>query len=203
MLLTTIRPLLLASASPRRRQMLEHLGLTFTADTADIDESLTRGENPRDFVLRLAGDKAVTVAGRHPDSWVLAADTVVVIGNTIMGKPADDADAARMLGQLSGRTHQVWTGYCLFCCQGERLRRRAVMTEVEFRPLSEALIRAYVASGEPLDKAGGYGIQGLAAAMVGAIRGSYTNVVGLPLAEVIEDLLDLGVVTPRSPQGKW
>lgn len=178
---------ILASASPRRADLLRSAGLHFDILPADIDESAFRGEAPMDLVLRLSQQKAATVFDVHPEDLVLAADTVVVSEEGILGKPADAADAVRMLNALSGTTHQVLTGFSLFW-PDRPCHQQLCGTRVTFRDLGSDEIEAYVRSGEPLDKAGAYGIQGNAASFVQKIDGSYTNVVGLPLAEVVEAL---------------
>lgn len=170
----------LASASPRRADLLRAAGIPFEVIVADVDEALLSGEAPEAYVTRLARDKAAAVATRARGRRVLAADTAVVIDEHILGKPADAADARRMLGLLSGRTHQVMTGVCLDS------EVRLATTAVEFAPLSPDEIDQYVASGEPMDKAGAYAIQGLASRFVTRIDGSYSNVVGLPVALVYQ-----------------
>jgi septum formation protein len=195
-LFKTLQPLVLASGSPRRRRMLAELGLDFTLAVADIAEVAQPGESPADFARRLAGEKAAAVALRHPASWVLAADTVVARSGRILGKPADSEDAAAMLAALSGHWHTVWTGFALR--RGRDVLAEVVATEVRFAELSDPLIRAYVATGEPLDKAGAYGIQGRGGLLVREIRGSYSNVVGLPLAEVIAALTARAIISPAS-----
>lgn len=174
--------LVLASASPRRRAFLEQLGIPFTVVPANLDERVLRGEKPQDYVLRIAQQKAARVAAIEEGALVLAADTSVVVDDEVLGKPSDAADAATMLKRLSGREHVVMTGVAIDGT--ERIAVR-VDTKVRFRPLSDEEIRWYVATGEPLDKAGGYGIQGLAGAFVRSIDGSASNVVGLPLSETI------------------
>ena len=195
----SVVPLILASASPRRRVMLAELGLDFTIDAAQADERVTPGERAADFVLRVARDKATIVAGRHSGAWTLAADTAVVLEGEILGKPADPPEARRMLARLAGRRHEVWTGFCLTSPRSpEQIHSQAVRTEVRFSPLTPAMIDAYVRTGDPLDKAGAYGIQSLAGFMVEAISGSYSNVVGLPLSEVIARLLALDLIAPAA-----
>lgn len=186
--------LILASASPRRRDFLQQLGLSFTCRPAEIVERQEAGEGPADFVARLAREKAGVIAAGSPDAWVLAADTVVVLDGRILGKPRDAAEARAMLGELAGRWHQVWTGFAILCQARAVQVERAVTTEVSFAGLAPELIAAYVATGEPLDKAGAYGIQGRGGCLVEEVRGSYSNVVGLPLAEVVGELLALGVL---------
>jgi septum formation protein len=181
--------LVLASASPRRAELLRAAGFDFVVRTADIDESRRAGESPREYVLRLAVEKARAVEHRAGDV-VLAADTTVVVDGSILGKPVDEADARRMLRQLAGRAHDVLTGVCV--SQGETVDARADETRVSLLPMSEVEIGWYVGSGEPMDKAGGYGIQGRMSRFVSRIDGSYTNVVGLPVALVHEMLVRAG-----------
>ncbi|MDH4320361.1 MAG: Maf family protein [Desulfobulbaceae bacterium] len=190
--------LLLASASPRRRRFLERLGLQFMVEAADVNEEPLAGEKPEAFVLRLALDKARTVARKRPGAAVLAADTAVVLGDRILGKPADPAAAVAMLMQLAGRTHDVWTGYAVVGVEGAGEVARAVRTEVRFVDFDRVTAAAYVATGEPLDKAGSYGIQGRGGCLVEGIVGSWSNVVGLPMAELVADLRRLGVIEPSS-----
>ncbi|MBL8135128.1 MAG: septum formation inhibitor Maf [Acidobacteria bacterium] len=172
----------LASASPRRQELLAAAGYTFTVRTADVDETPVGGETAEAYVARLAEAKARAVLARHPDALVLGADTTVVVDGDILAKPADAADAARMLSRLQGRAHEVLTGVALVSATWSRVAVAA--TSVWFAPMREAEIAAYVASGEPMDKAGAYGIQGRAARYVTRIEGSYSNVVGLPVALV-------------------
>lgn len=182
--------LILASQSPRRRELLARLGLRFSVRTAGVDETMDPSKDPFDEAARLSRAKAAAVdAG--PDDVVIAADTVVVLDGTALGKPKDPADAARMLRALSGREHQVMTG--LTVKRGEWLRSLTAVTKVWFRALSESEIAAYTASGEPLDKAGAYGVQGLAACFVERLDGDYYNVVGLPLCPLTGLLRQAGV----------
>jgi len=190
--------LILASASPRRRELLHGLGLDFHIEAAAVDERLKPRENPQDFVQRIASEKAETIGANFPDTWVLGADTIVVLDDTILGKPADAEDAMRMLCFLSGRSHEVMTGFTLCNRQAGQDFRKMVRTEVLFTAFTEEIAAAYVRTGEPLDKAGSYGIQGMGGVLVQEIKGSYSNVVGLPLAEVVEALLGFGVIGPRS-----
>jgi len=188
------RRLILASNSPRRRDLLAQAGLTFTVIPSEVDERQVARSDPDMLVRTLAESKAIDIAEKHPDSWVLGADTIVVIDNQILGKP-DSTDAAReMLKRLSGNIHQVFTGYCVCCSHKERLFTDAVKTDVCFKSLSDAEIEWYIGTGEPFDKAGGYGIQGIGSFLVKSIKGSYTNVVGLPLCEVMSFLIGEGVI---------
>jgi septum formation protein len=189
--------LVLASASPRRRDLLSQLGLQFTVAAADLDETPLSGEAADAYVLRLARAKAQAVATRFPGSWVLAADTTVALGTELLGKPSGPAEAKEMLTQLSGRTHAVYTGVAL---AGRAQEATVVRTGVTFRTLSGGEIGWYVSTGEPLDKAGAYAIQGKGGFLVAAVEGSPTNVIGLPLGETLELLMRAGVPLPwRSP----
>lgn len=178
--------LVLASRSPRRAELLSSAGIEFQIRVADVDEAVIPGEAPLEYVTRLAREKAAAVPA-SPDEIILGADTTVVIDGQILGKPEDAADASRMLRALSGREHQVITGVCVR--RGDDVQAGAVTTTVWFRTMSEAEIAGYVASGEPMDKAGAYGIQGLAAQFIPRIDGSYANVVGLPV-HLVCDLLE-------------
>lgn len=170
--------LVLASASPRRAELLRAAGIPFEVIVADIDERPAPGEAPEPYARRMAMSKARAVIPKAGGRPVLAADTVVVVDGDILGKPADPADATRMLTRLAGRTHEVLTAVTLGA------HTVVARTTVEFAPLSAAEIASYVASGEPMDKAGAYGIQGLASRFISRIEGSYSNVVGLPVALV-------------------
>jgi len=172
----------LASRSPRRAELLAAAGLPFVVRAADIDETPRPGEMPRDYVLRMAEEKARAVPGTDSET-VLAADTTVVLGTEILGKPVDSLDAARMLTALAGQRHEVLTGVCVMR-RGVTLALELASTAVWFSPMGKQEIAEYVASGEPLDKAGAYAIQGIASRWVKRIEGSYTNVVGLPVAMV-------------------
>jgi len=195
--LKTIGKLILASASPRRKSLLQELGLDFKIIEAQVEEKPVAGESPQDFVMRAACDKAGDVARENVASWVLGADTVVVHGGRILGKPGDAEEALSVLQTLAGQKHLVHTGFCLMNGKDDVLISRVVTTEAWFYPFSRDIAAAYVATGEPLDKAGAYGIQGSGGFLVERINGSYSNVVGLPLAEVVEELLRYKVVTPR------
>jgi septum formation protein len=194
--------LLLASASPRRREMLERVGIPLEVRPANVDEREQPGEAPAAYVSRIARAKAIGVA-RRSDLWVLAADTTVTLDGAILGKADTPEEAAKMLRWLSNRTHQVMTAYVL---TGERdgktiVREGVVTTDVEMIDLDAGTIADYVASGEWRDKAGAYAIQGIGAALVRAVHGSVTNVVGLPLVEVLAALREVGGPAPRFTAG--
>ena len=182
---------MLASASPRRADLLTAAGFAFDVVPANVDERLRPGETPDEHVARLALAKAAAVAGQYPRRGVIAADTVVVAGNLILGKPESDQDAADMLRRLSGRSHEVLTGLCV--CHLGRMRQTVERSTVRFAALSEDEIAWYVASGEPRDKAGAYAIQGLASRFVASVEGSYSNIVGLPVSTLYGLLCDLGL----------
>lgn len=182
----TIDKLILASASPRRRELLASLGLNFNIIKPDIDETRTPTETSTEFAERLAFEKASAVVADQT-TLLIAADTIVVQGNRTLGKPKDEAEAFEMLTSLSGQMHQVVTGVCVK--RGEQTAILSVVTDVFFRTVEKDEIMRYIASGCPMDKAGAYAIQGGAAHMVKEIRGSYTNVVGLPLCELHEILI--------------
>jgi septum formation protein len=192
----TAPPIVLASASPRRRELLSSLGLRFTVVASRTHETLLAGESPQEHVVRLSRDKAREVAERPgvPGRWFIGSDTVVVRDGIILGKPEDPAEAAAMLRSLSGRWHQVWSGYAIFDRHAGCTLSGAVVTRVRFKELTEREIAGYIATGEPFDKAGAYAIQGIGAFMVPAIEGSYTSVVGLPLCEVVDALEQLGAL---------
>ncbi len=186
-------PLILASASPRRRELLVQAGIPFRPVASRVSEE----DMPRDPTrgsLFLAEKKARRVSGRTGPFWIVGADTVVVAGRRILGKPADSDDARRMLSQLEGRKHRVITGFCIIGPSGEPVHSEAVTTHVRFRPLTGREIDAYIRTGEPFGKAGGYAIQGIGAFMVEAISGSYTNVVGLPLCALVRALVAAGAM---------
>jgi septum formation protein len=186
--------IILASASPRRLELLDSAGVEFEVFASQLPEELLPGEAPEDHVKRLARDKALEVAARVEGRFYIGADTVVVCDGEIMGKPKDAADAARMLKKLSGVAHSVITGYALYDKERDGFLVDAVTTLVHFKHLRDEEIDAYIATGCPMDKAGAYAIQGGAAHMVEKIDGSYTNVVGLPLCEVVEALRRFGAI---------
>jgi septum formation protein len=183
----------LASASPRRAELLRAAGIEFDVRVTDVDESVVAGESPGEYVTRLAIDKA-RAAQRDEYEVILAADTTVVVDAAILAKPIDAADAARMLRLLAGRDHDVLTGVCLM--RGVHADARVAQTRVTFEPMNEAEIAWYVATGEPMDKAGAYGIQGRVSRFVSGIDGSYSNVVGLPVSLVYQMLRDLDSPRP-------
>jgi septum formation protein len=209
--------IVLASASPRRQQLLRSAGIPFTVQPAEIDETPHPGESPGHCAARLAREKALYVSKSRPGEWVLGADTIVVIDEAILGKPRDENDAARMLRLLSGRTHRVITGVCLggdkLAC-GQRAAAseakplktedreprtwvedaRSETTLVTMSDLSDAEIRSYIATGEPMDKAGAYAIQGIASRWISRVEGDYSSVVGLPVALVYRMLLQRSLI---------
>ncbi|QFJ55721.1 Maf family protein [Pseudobutyrivibrio xylanivorans] len=181
--------IVLASGSPRRRELLTQAGIEYIVDPADIEE-VTKETMPDKVVEDLSRQKAVAVAAKHTGQIVLAADTVVAYDGKILGKPADEDDAFRMLTELSGRTHQVFTGVTIVDASGDA-KTFSECTEVTMYENSPEAIKAYISSGEPMDKAGAYGIQGLGAVLVEKINGDYNNVVGLPLAKVYRVLYNV------------
>jgi len=187
MLLENKPALILASSSPRRQELLREAGVTFQAHAPHINEDQIPGEPPAEYALRLSREKAQAVAQRYPQSYVLGADTIVVVDGEVLGKPRDRADAVRMLRQLSARAHQVTTAVSLVQPSGDT-DTRSCTTQVYFRKLTEDEIQEYVAGGEPMDKAGAYAIQGGASRWADRIVGEFSNVVGLPLS-VVTDML--------------
>ncbi len=184
--------IILASKSPRRRQLLSMMGLDFTVRTADIDETMDSAQTPAHETAAVCRRKAEKIAqDTAPGDVVIAADTIVVIGGKILGKPQDEEDAARMLRLLSGHTHTVYTGLCVIC--GAQAQTQVVASEVTFRPLSSEEIRAYIKTGEPMDKAGAYGIQGYGAMFVSHLEGDYFSVMGLPVCTLSGMLRAAGV----------
>jgi septum formation protein len=182
----------LASSSPRRRELLNLIGIAHEVRPANLDESMRPRETPRRHAERLARDKASAIAMRDPDLITIAADTIVVINRKVLGKPTDKEDAARMLAMLSGREHTVITAVAV--SRGKKLRSAIEEVRVKFRRLREDEIEAYIATGEPMDKAGAYGIQGYGATIVERIEGDYFAVMGLPLVRLIGLMRDVGVV---------
>jgi len=188
--------LILASKSPRRYELLKQMGLHFDVVQSSVEEEkVVRHESPREHVIRLSEEKAREVGKTYPDSWVLGADTVVYINGTILGKPKTCEEALDMLRRLSGQEHSVLTGFSVLNVSKGKGERGSVETAVKVKSLSPVEMEWYVQTGEPFDKAGAYAIQGIGSFMVESIRGSYTNVVGLPVCEVIELLVRLGAIT--------
>ena len=186
--------LILASKSPRRSELLEQAGLTFSVIPSDFDESTVAVSTPESYVISLAKSKALDISQKHPAAWIIGADTIVLIDRKILGKPASINEARDMLQRLSDRTHQVLTGYCICCKKKNRIFSETVKTDVRFKRLNDAEIKWYIQTGEPFDKAGAYAIQGMGTFLVKSINGSYTNVVGLPVCEVIEYLIKEEVI---------
>ena len=191
-------PLILASSSPRRRELLNQIGMAYQVIVADIDESIRPGEDAGDYVCRMAREKALEVQRRDGVTVaVLGADTAVVVNGRILGKPVDREDALRMLEDLSGRTHEVYSAVALVS-PGGGLRERLNITRVTFSELDRAWIGRYCDSGDPMDKAGAYGVQGIAAQKISHMEGSYSGVMGLPLHETAEILQEAGVLDKAS-----
>lgn len=188
--------IVLASASPRRSDLLAQVGISFAVVPSRVPEEPLPGEPPEAYVVRLAADKAREVAGRSgvPGRWFIGSDTVVLRDGAILEKPRDAADAAAMLASLSGRDHRVLSGFCVLDRERGEEITGSISTRVRFKTLTPPEIAGYIATGEPMDKAGSYAIQGIGAFMVREIEGSYTNVVGLPLCEVVEVLEGMGAV---------
>jgi septum formation protein len=183
--------LVLASRSPRRHQLLEMLGISHLVDPVEVDELPRLGEDPEPYAIRLAREKARAGSKRHPDSWVLGADTVVVHDGRVLGKPESPAAAQDMLLQLAGNRHRVVSAVAL--ARGDDVRDACDVTSVWMRHMTREMVRAYVQTGEPLDKAGSYGIQGLGAVLVDRIEGDYFSVMGLPLRLVVDLMNAAGI----------
>jgi len=186
--------LVLASKSPRRYELLKQIGLDFDVIPSGVKEDFVQGETPQAHVIRLAESKALEVGSRCPDCWVIAADTIVYINGSILGKPKSREEALEMLRGLSGQEHWVLTGFSVRHLAKGIGDKEAVQTAVKVKTLSPVEMEWYIQTGEPFDKAGGYAIQGAGSFMIESIRGSYTNVVGLPVCELIEMLRRLGAV---------
>ncbi len=189
--------IILASASPRRKQLLSSVGLKFKTVPAHVNEDYLRGETPKQHVRRLAQSKAKIISEKYPDAWVLGADTIVVIDGQILGKPENKAQAKKMLQKLSGRTHKVYTAFTITRAASSISRTHVIQSAVSFKNISPDEIKWYISSKEPYDKAGGYAAQGKGASFIKSVRGSYTNVIGLPLCEVLEEFKTLGVISFR------
>ncbi len=187
--------IILASESTRRVDMLRMLGIPFSIIPPDIDETRRADETPREFVLRISYEKANKVGKLFPDKWVIGADTIVVYKNRILGKPSGEDEAFHMLQLLKGKWHKVITGYCVLNVAKDIIYRDAVETRVFMKDLVDQEIMKYIGTSEPLDKAGSYAVQGRGGYMVKEIKGSYSNVVGLPICEVAEALVSLGILS--------
>jgi septum formation protein len=187
--------IILASGSPRRKELMAQAGIDFKIHVADIDESkVDLGMAPENYVCLLSKTKAHAVATHYSDAWTIGADTIVAVDNTILGKPAGPQQAVTMLSRLSNREHSVFTAFTIIGPNADDMVTRVVNTQVRFKDLSRDEINWYAGTNEPYDKAGGYGIQGIGAFLVKEISGSYTNVVGLPVCELIDALVSLGVI---------
>ena len=191
--------LILASKSPRRRYLLEQAGLSFSVIPSDLDETAIPLSPPEIYVKVLSEAKAESIAKKYPEKWVIGADTIVLKDGVMLGKPGSIDEARSMLKKLSGEVHQVFTGYSILCKSKNRIFSETVQTEVLFKNLTDEEIEWYIHTKEPFDKAGAYAIQGLGTFLVKRINGSYTNVVGLPVCEVIEFLIQEGIVGLRVP----
>ncbi|HHO76185.1 MAG TPA: septum formation inhibitor Maf [Deltaproteobacteria bacterium] len=193
--------IILASGSPRRRELFSQLGLDFKILIPHIDETPLAGELPEDFCSRISMDKAMRVSQDYADALVIAADTIVVIEGRILGKPADSMEATEYLMLLSNRMHDVYTGYTIM----NRLKRttRTILTRVHFKTMSEEEIFWYVSTGEPMDKAGAYAVQGAGSVFIDRIEGSYTNVIGLPLSDLYWDMKDFGLNLKTIEHGRF
>ncbi len=180
-----IKKIVLASASPRRKEILEMLGIQVTVRLGNYEENMEQCQNPQELVTMLAKQKAAAVS-RTKEELILAADTIVTIYNQILGKPKDAEDAAAMLSSLSGKEHSVFTGFCLL--KGDRILTGVEETKVKFRVLNDTMIAEYLKTGEPFDKAGAYGIQGKGCLLIESICGDYFNVVGLPISRIMAEI---------------
>lgn len=186
---------ILASASPRRRELLKSMGFDFTVTPSGVDERFLEGESVGEHVLRLSREKALTVACDNPESWVLGADTIVIIDGEVLGKPGSKEEAREMILRLSGREHRVLTGFSVVRTSANVVRSDLVESSVFFKEVSRDELEWYIDTDEPYDKAGGYAVQGKAASFVKEIRGSHTNVIGLPLSEVVAALKEVGAIS--------
>lgn len=192
------RNLILASKSPRRKELLEQAGLSFNIIPSAFDEDAVVIKEPAGYAMYLAENKALDIARQYPESVVLGADTIVIINGAVLNKPKDTAHAREMLLQLAGQTHQVITGFCIVCAADNRKYTAFCQTDVVFKALSREELEWYIHTDEPYDKAGGYAIQGLGSFMIEKVNGSYTNVVGLPVCEVMDYLYKAGLITPKN-----
>jgi septum formation protein len=187
------KPIILASASPRRRELLALVGLKFIVDAGEYEEDMNTDLSPPELAKFLSRKKAEDVAGRHKNAIIIAADTFIVFQGALMGKPSDEGEAKVMLKKLSGKTHSVITGYTIIDTESRKRLSRVIETRVSFKRLTMQEIDAYVRSKEPLDKAGAYAIQGLGSVVVRKIEGDYFNVIGLPLSSLADSLKRFGV----------
>lgn len=195
------RNLILASKSPRRKELLEQAGLNFSIIPSGFDENTVSIKEPAGYAMHLAQNKALDIARQYPARVVIGADTIVVIDDAVLNKPRDKNQAREMLLRLSGKTHQVITGFSIVCAAENREYTSFCQTEVLFKTMSQAEIEWYIDTGEPYDKAGGYAIQGLGSFMIEKVNGSYTNVVGLPVCEVLDYLYKAKIITPVNGLG--
>ncbi|MFX0558986.1 nucleoside triphosphate pyrophosphatase [Tepidibacillus infernus] len=185
--------IILASSSPRRREILELIGISFLVHPSDVDEGYNESNSPEDIVKQLATRKAMDIASYYQEGIIIGADTIVVLDGQILGKPKDEEDAFQMLNRLQGRSHQVFSGVAVVDAKTREVKASYQMTKVYMDPLSEEEIRLYIATKEPMDKAGSYGIQGFGAIFIEKIEGDYFNVVGLPVALLSTLLKDFGI----------
>jgi septum formation protein len=186
--------IVLASESPRRIDILRTLGVSFSVIPPDIDESKRKYESSKDYVLRISHEKAQKVGNLFPDKWIIGADTIVVLKGRVLGKPKTDEEAFLMLERLRGNWHKVFTGYCVLNVSRQIVYQDVAETKVFIKNLTDEEIRNYIKTSEPFDKAGSYAVQGKGGYMVKEIKGSYSNVVGLPICEITEVLLSLGIL---------
>jgi septum formation protein len=189
-----MKKIILASASPRRKALLEQIGLEFTVDASAKEDDNLAGQTPHQLVKEISRKKAESVAGKYPDAVIIAADTLGVIDGRIIGKPHSESEARAMLASLSGKTHSVITGFTVMDTLTRKTVAKSVETTVHMKRITKPEIEAYVKTGEPLDKAGAYAIQGLGAVLVEKIEGDYFNVMGLPLCALAEVLKEFGVI---------
>ena len=193
-MVTTNGRFILASASPRRIELLQLLGLSFEVMPSLVDEGFIKGEMPREHVLRLSREKIQAAYASHPDAWVMGADTIVIINSEVLGKPRTREEAGEMLGKLSGQVHRVFTGFTVARRSAGIEISDAIESSVRFRDITADEMTWYIGSPEPYDKAGGYAVQGMGAFFIKEIHGSYTNVMGLPLCEVVDVLKRIGAI---------
>jgi septum formation protein len=183
--------IILASGSPRRNELFSWFGLDFETKVPEIDESIQKGEVPGEYCSRISRDKAASIGHAYRQALIIAADTVVVVRGKILGKPADASDACNQLRLLQGAMHEVYTGYTI--THETRSTTRVIRTRVYFRSMSDEEITWYISTGEPMDKAGSYGLQGIGSLFIESIEGSYTNVIGLPMSDLYNDLKGFGI----------